>query len=103
MDKNDGVYPVVASTGDTRDGVYCHSGMTAQAYAAIHLKVTSPDLPDWLNQMIDRSRDDDFARAAMQGMLANHSCIDLVTNSNTARVIRDSSILLANAMMEESK
>jgi len=54
VDKNDAVYPIEGFT----------SGMNAQAYAAIHLKVTSPDLPDWLNEMIDRSRMDDFMRSA---------------------------------------
>jgi hypothetical protein len=101
MDKNDGVYPVVASTGDTRDGVYCHSGMTAQAYAAIHLKVTSPDLPDWLNEMIDRSRKDDFARAAMQGLMDAYARQEI--DDFGYRMVAQESRNIANAMMEESK
>jgi len=70
-------------------------GMRAQFYAAIHLKVTSPDLPDWLNKMIDRSRKDDYARAAMQALISE-------TNYPLSAVCGQSHEA-ANAMMEESK
>ena len=83
MEKNDAVYPIEGFA----------SGMTAQAYAAIHLKVTSPDLPDWLNEMIDRSRRDDFARAAMQGLIATHLRGMEITLAIHAKQV-------ANAMME---
>jgi len=65
--------------------------------SAIHLKVTHPDLPDWLNEMIDRSRKDDFARAALQGICADHE-----RNGEFAAYANDA-LLFANAMMEESK
>jgi len=69
---------------------------TVQVYAAIHLKVTSPDLPDWLNEMIDRSRKDDFAMAAMQGLIPTHlRGMEITLAINAHRFV--------SAMMEESK
>ena len=95
MDKNDTAFSTNSIANANGDFQWGDRGLTAQTYAAIHLKVTSPDLPDWLNEMIDRSRRDDFARAALQGV---------VTDSNMSM----SSIIeltngLTNAMMEESK
>ena len=91
MDKNDAVYPIEGFT----------SGMTALAYAAIHLKVTSPDLPDWLNEMIDRSRRDDFARAAMQLLprLTTDGPLDFYEMERVSKY----AAFLRDAMMEESK
>ena len=34
-------------------------GMSQRAYSAIHLRVTDPALPEWLNAMIERARRDD--------------------------------------------
>lgn len=31
------------------------SGISPKMYAAIHLKVADPDLPEWLNTMIEKS------------------------------------------------
>jgi hypothetical protein len=59
--------------------------------SAIHLKVTHPDLPDWLNEMIDRSRRFDCIKSAMRGLLS-------VGSNDIEEAIR-----IANAMMEESK
>ena len=41
--------------------------LSAQEYAAIHLRVEHPDAPTWLNEMIRKSRRDDFAKAAIAG------------------------------------
>ena len=43
--------------------------LSAQEYAAIHLRVEHPDLPAWLNEMIRKSRRDEFAKAAMREAL----------------------------------
>jgi len=97
MDKNDAAFPgPFLNQFGGLELVAKQGGMTAQAYAAIHLKVTSPDLPDWLIEMIDRSRKDDFARAAMQGLIATHLRGTEITLAIHAKQT-------ANAMMEESK
>lgn len=44
-----------------------HFGLTAQEYAAIHLKVADSGTP-WLDEMIEKSRRDDLAARAMQSM-----------------------------------
>ena len=56
-----------------KDG-YIHriasDGMTLRQYAAIKLRV--PDSgTDWLDEMIVKSKRDDFAAKAMQGVLSN--------------------------------
>jgi hypothetical protein len=96
MDKNDSVHPTPDAETRNGDVIYGQPGIDLHHYAAIHLKVTSPDLPDWLNQMIDRSRKDDFARAAMQGLIATHLRGMEITLAIHAKQV-------ANAMMEESK
>jgi len=40
--------------------------------ACIQLKVTHPDAPEWLNELIKRSKEQDLAKAAMQGWLATY-------------------------------
>ena len=40
-------------------------GLTSLEYAAIHLRVEHPDISPWLNEMIRKSRRDEFAKAAM--------------------------------------
>ena len=37
MNKNDPAFPIVASTGDPRDGVYCRNGLTKREQAAIQI------------------------------------------------------------------
>ena len=37
--------------------------LTALEYAAIHLRVEHPDIPEWLNEMIRKARRDEFADA----------------------------------------
>lgn len=44
--------------------------ITPLEYAAIHLRVEHSELPVWLNEMIRKARRDEFAKAAMQGILA---------------------------------
>ena len=40
-------------------------GMSQRAYSAIHLRVTDPALPEWLNAMIERARRDEFAKGTI--------------------------------------
>lgn len=60
------VMPCVKSQGEgfSATDVY-FSGLTKLEYAAIHLKVTHKDLSPWLNEMIEQSRRDDLAKAAL--------------------------------------
>ena len=51
-------------------------GLTALEYAAIHLRVEHPDLPPWLNEMIRKSRRDEFAKAAIIGLLGNFRTVE---------------------------
>lgn len=44
------------------------NGVTPLEYAAIMLRVEHPDVPAWLNEIIRKSRRDEFARAALMGM-----------------------------------
>lgn len=37
MSKNDPAFPIFASTGDPRDGVYCRDGLTKREQAAIQI------------------------------------------------------------------
>jgi hypothetical protein len=57
-------------TGDPRDGMAGgSSGMTLREYAAIHLRV--PDSGTrWLDDMIRSSLGEEFAKTALQGVLA---------------------------------
>ena len=43
------------------------NGVTSLEYAAIHLRAEHPNLPAWLNEMIRKSRRDEFAKAAIAG------------------------------------
>ena len=52
------------------DGSVRYENLTQREYAAIHLRVTDPALPEWLNAMIERARRDEFAKAALQGLLS---------------------------------
>ena len=45
------------------------NGLTTLEYAAIHLRVEHPDISPWLNEVIRKSRRDELAKAAMQGIL----------------------------------
>lgn len=49
-----------------------YPGLTAQEYAAIHLKVADSGTP-WLDEMIEKSRRDEFAKAALQASLTNET------------------------------
>jgi hypothetical protein len=68
--------------------------MSLRQYAAIHLRVPDSGTP-WLDDMIRSSAGDEFAKAALQGLLANPK----VTLSNRGFAIN--SYLLADAMLAE--
>ena len=52
--------------GAYKRDTYSAGGMSQRAYAAIHLRVTDPALPEWLNAMIERARRDEFAVSATE-------------------------------------
>lgn len=53
--------------GQTRRG---HDGFSRRQHAATALRVPDSGLP-WLDRMIQRSRRDEFAKAALSGLFAN--------------------------------
>jgi hypothetical protein len=68
MTKNTGKPAFAWQLERNRDGFAVTGGITLRQYAAIKLKV--PDSgTDWLDDMIRKSLQDDFAAKAMQGML----------------------------------
>lgn len=58
-DKN---HPAVSTFGE-----FEYTGLTAQEYAAIHLKVADSGTP-WLDEMIEKSRRDELAQRFIIGM-----------------------------------
>ena len=60
MSNDDGSGPAFPS-----DYEQWQSGLSQRAYAAIHLRVTDPALPEWLNAMIERARRDEFAKGTI--------------------------------------
>jgi hypothetical protein len=68
-------------------------GVTLRQYAAIKLRV--PDSgTDWLDDMIRKSNRDDFAAAALQGMLSDNRIKDSPEN------LSDASYKCAYAMLK---
>ena len=47
------------------DGSVRYENLTQREYAAIHLRVTDPALPEWLNAMIERARRDSIAETLL--------------------------------------
>ena len=69
MSNEDGSRPAFPAT------MY-ETGLSQRAYAAIHLRVTDPALPEWLNAMIERARRDEFAKAALQAIISKSPYMD---------------------------
>ena len=61
-EKDDGAFAIPATEVHGKQ-----RGFSTVEYAAIHLRVEHPDLPSWLNEMIRKSRRDEFAKAATAG------------------------------------
>ena len=57
----------IAQSREGRLHTRASNGVTSLEYAAIHLRAEHPNLPAWLNEMIRKSRRDEFAKAAMAG------------------------------------
>lgn len=91
--RNNPVHPMLEAHGFNSGAL----GMTLRQYAAIKLNVPNSGDP-WLDEMIERSRRDKFARAAMQGMYSVVG-IDFGTKKN----ISDIAYAQADAMIEASK
>ena len=70
-------------------------GLTTQEYAAIHLKVADSGTP-WLDEMIEKSRRDEFAKLALQNRYTQAAGYseDLITHH---------AYILARAMLAASK
>ena len=61
-------------------------GMSLRAYAAIKLKQPDSGI-DWLDEMILKSKRDEVAAKAMQGLLSNFdSSKDIILNGKTVSV-----------------
>ena len=74
-------------------------GMTLRQYAAIKLKV--PDSgSDWLDEMITKSLQNDFAAKAMQGLMVRNWSNYKGTNEELIGVWARSSYTVADAMLE---
>jgi hypothetical protein len=74
---NERAFPHSYEVAEIKDGHFCeifyHSpGLTARQYAAIKLKVPRSGDPE-IDAMIRDSRRDDFAKAAMAGILVGNS------------------------------
>ena len=70
-----------------------HFGITLRQYAAIKLRVPESGT-DWLDDMIRKSNRDDFAAAALQGMLSDNRIKDSPEN------LSDASYKCAYAMLK---
>lgn len=57
------------------------TGMTLRQYAAIKLKVADSG-SDWLDAMIEKSRRDDFAAAALQGIISSFANDSIISAFN---------------------
>ena len=77
--------------------------LSAQEYAAIHLRVEHPDLPAWLNEMIRKSRRDEFAKAAVKGLCARGFKIVGESPQETRESIAEEAIRQAAAMLKEDE
>jgi len=80
-------------------------GMRLQEYAAIHLKVPESGTP-WLDEMIQKARRDEFAKAAMNGIISNHQLmynIDMASKKHTvdtALIVSETALSLADALIK---
>ena len=73
MSNEDGSSP--AFPHDANPGVHGPGyGISQRAYAAIHLRVPDSGLP-WLDEMIERARRDEVAKAVAQGFAADPSAV----------------------------
>jgi hypothetical protein len=78
-------------------------GFTKLEAACVQLKVTHPDAPEWLNELVRRSREMDFAGQAVVGISLRH-WEDKVTHKvpdNVFDLWAGAAHATAKAMMEE--
>lgn len=67
-------------------------GMSLKQYAAIHLKVPMSGTP-WLDEMIEASRRDEFAKASLIGRYSDK--LDIGCRINTGFCFEDADVMLA--------
>jgi hypothetical protein len=80
---------------------FFNEGMTLRQYAAIKLKV--PDSgTDWLDEMITKSLQNDFAAKAMQGLFASNAPHDH-DDAEIFAVVAEAAYKQANAMLKVSE
>jgi len=102
--KNDSDMNLTAPNGEVvpRGESVILQGMTLRQYAAIKLKVPDSGL-DWLDEMINKSRRDEFATKAMQGDVAGLSMHLHQYNCDELFVKAKAAYAMANAMLEARK
>jgi hypothetical protein len=98
MKDSDSAFPVFDSARGEMDYQCIDPGLTAKQYAAIHLKVPRSGDPD-IDAMILENRRDEFAKAAMTGIMSIPSG-DVITKK---AIICDARICYAyaDAMLAE--
>ena len=74
-----------------------HQGLTARQHAAIQLRVPDSGI-DWLDEMIDKARRDEFAAKAMQAWV--NGCINSSLSWLPAEAATDA-YNIADAMLKE--
>jgi len=79
---------------------FINGGLSKQAYAAIHLKVPLSGTP-WLDEMIQKARRDEFAKASLIGRLSNP--IFKPGNLHSKTIFKDGDALIKASSFEESK
>ena len=76
------------------------NGFTDRELAALMLRVEHPDCPAWLNEMIRKSRRDEFAGAAVKGLCARGFKIVGESPQETRESIAEEAIRQADAMLK---
>lgn len=99
--------PVVASTGDPRDGVYCANGLTKREHAAISLRVPRSG-DETIDAMIREAVRRDVAAKVLAGMVANPSGPIQANGMNgwalvncTHEYVGQAAIFMADALLAE--
>jgi hypothetical protein len=106
MKDSESAFPYSYEVAEIKDGHFCEtfhfsSGLTKKEYAAIKLKVHRSGDPE-IDAMIQESRRDEFAKAAMAGILVGNST-ERYENVICHRAVSFSDAMLAELEKEAGK
>lgn len=100
-EKNDGgpAFPVVGENGPYGEGDFITVGMSLRAYAAIKLKQPDSGI-DWLDEMILKTKRDEVAAKAMQGLVIQWGEVSCEGYDSKIEIIPKRAYEMADSMLK---